>query len=551
MTDVATWTIVLLGVLAASLLSGFPVALCLAGSSLLVSVLASFAGAFDLSLLMALPNRIYSAMSNPVLVSVPLFIFMGFLLERSHIAEDLLHGVAALFGSRTGGIAVSVCLVGALLAASTGIVGATVVTMGLLALPTMSARGYSPAVASGTICAAGTLGQIIPPSIVLILLGDQLSGAWQTAQYERGNFAPEAVSINDLFAGALLPGLLLVTLYILYIIVLAQVKPDLMPALENEEDSQNQAQRRRKLQFLYSVLPPVVLILAVLGSILAGIASPTEAASIGAIGALLLADHRLYSSRPSWIRYSAMTGVGAAVLAFMLSKTSDLTLPLQTSTGLDTTIRVTVAALIAVLAVAVGIAVKRLYQTESTNVNHDPNTLTVVPIMSDVLRRTVVTTSMIFLILIGATVFSLVFRGLGADELIRGSIESLPGGLTLAILCVMLVIFLLGFFLDFLEIIFIVIPVVAPILLGMELSPGVYLSPVWLGVMIAVNLQTSFLTPPFGFALFYLRGVAGESVSTGSIYRGVLPFVLLQISVLVILWLFPQLATWLPTRLYS
>lgn len=552
MSEAGVWTTILLGILAVTLLSGFPVALCLAGSALVVSAAAFLGGAFDPDLLMAIPNRIYAAMSNPVLVAVPLFVFMGFTLERSRIAEDLLDDIAQLLGNASGGVAVAVCLVGALLAASTGIVGASVVTLGLLAMPAMLRRGYDPAIASGCICAAGTLGQIIPPSIVLILLGDQLSAAWQTAQYARGNFAPDAVSINDLFAGALIPGLLLVVLYTGYILILARLRPTLMPAGVKHKTEHTAKASVNLLRLFRSLLPPLLLIVAVLGSILAGVASPTEAASIGAVGALLLADRRYCRERPDTgvLRHSAVIGVIAALLALVLNAKTALSLKSLTSSPAESLTMLAMSVLVSTIAIAIGLATIRLYRFESSSASSHRDATAANPVMADILRRTVSSTSMIFLILIGATVFSLVFRGLGGDELIRGMIQSLPGGLPVAILCVMLVMFVLGFFLDFLEIIFIVVPVVAPILLGMELAPGVYLSPVWLGVMIAINLQTSFLTPPFGFALFYLRGVASDEVSTISMYKGIVPFVFLQLIVLILLWFVPQIATWLPELIY-
>lgn len=527
-------------------------ALCLAGSALVVSAAAFLGGAFDPDLLMAIPNRIYAAMSNPILVAVPLFVFMGFTLERSRIAEDLLHDIAQLLGNASGGLAIAVCLVGALLAASTGIVGASVVTLGLLALPAMLRRGYDPAVASGCVCAAGTLGQIIPPSIVLILLGDQLSAAWQTAQYARGNFAPDAVSINDLFAGALMPGLLLVFLYAGYILILARLKPTLMPAGVATTTGHSAKESVNPVRLIRSLLPPLLLIVAVLGSILAGVASPTEAASIGAVGALLLADRRYCRERPDAgiLRHSAIVGVIAALIAFILNANTDLSLKSLTGSQAESLTLLLMSVLVSIIAVALGLAMIRLYRFEASPLSSDRDAADTTPVMAEILRRTVSSTSMIFLILIGATVFSLVFRGVGGDELIRELIQTLPGGLPVAILSVMLVMFVLGFFLDFLEIIFIVVPIVAPILLGMELAPGVYLSPVWLGVMIAINLQTSFLTPPFGFALFYLRGVAGDEVSTVSMYKGIVPFVLLQLLVLILLWFVPQIATWLPELIY-
>jgi tripartite ATP-independent transporter DctM subunit len=396
-------------------------------------------------------------MSNETLLAVPLFVFMGITLERARIAEDLLETLSALFGSLRGGLGISVTLVGMLLAASTGIVGATVVTMGLLSLPTMLKRGYSAEVATGTICASGTLGQIIPPSIILVMLGDVMSSAYQRAQLALGNFSPETVSVGDLFAGALIPGLLLVVLYVAFLVCVAIFRPDVMPA---HPSSDEKVSVRR---IANALAPPLILILGVLGSILGGFATPTEAAGVGAMGAMLIALQRR------------------------------------------------------------GLSVDRL---------------------REIMRGTLRISSMVFMILIGASVFSLVFRGYGGDDGIRAILQSLPGGVVGAMIVVMLVMFLLGFVLDFIEITFVVVPIVAPVLLTMGLDP------VWLGIMIAINLQTSFLTPPFGFALFYLRGVAPPEVTTGQIYRGVIPFVSIQILALLILAIFPALVTWLPGWLY-
>ena len=437
------------------LLLGFPVAFSLAGTAFAFALLGAALGVFDLHLLASLPSRWFGVMVNEVLVAVPLFIFMGVMLERSRLSEQLLETMGLLFGRLAGGLGLSVTIVGMLLAASTGIVGATVVTMGLLALPTMLKAGYDPRLACGTICAAGTLGQIIPPSIVLVILGDILQGANTEAQLALGNFAPEPVSVVDLFAGALLPGLLLVGLYLIWQILLARLRPDLSPALVEAGARPEDLLRR----ILVALLPPAFLILAVLGSILCGIATPTESAAIGALGAMLLAGLR-----------------GRLDLAML----------------------------------------------------------------QDVMRRTTMITSMVFLILLGASVFSLVFRGLGGARMVEDALHALPGGSFGAMLAVMAVMFGLGFFLDFIEIVFVVVPIVGPVLLAMGLDP------VWLGVMMAVNLQTSFLTPPFGFALFYLRGVAPPSVTTLDIYRGIVPFVLIQLLGLALLALFPALATWLP-----
>jgi len=444
------------------LLSGYPVAFALGGTALVFAALGTLFGGFDASLLAAMPNRMFGILTNTTLIAVPLFVFMGVMLERSKVAEQLLDTMAQLFGPMRGGLGISVTVVGMLLAASTGIVGATVVTMGLLSLPTMLRRGYSPEVATGTICASGTLGQIIPPSIVLVLLGDVLSSAYQQAQLNQGIFSPETVSVGDLFAGALFPGLLLVGMYILYMIGLAIFRPESVPALPIEERSESSLELIKKA--IMVLLPPLLLIFAVLGSILMGMATPTEAASVGAVGAGLLAmAHKQFN----------------------------------------------------------------------------------IPILKEVVTSTTKVTSMVFMIFIGASIFSLVFRGYGGDEAVERLLTDLPGGVFGAMLVVMLIMFLLGFILDFIEITFVVVPIVAPILLMMGLDP------VWLGVMIAINLQTSFLTPPFGFALFYLRGVAPEEVSTGQIYRGVIPFIIIQLLALVALSIWPELATWLPTVIFD
>lgn len=442
-----------------ALMGGFPVAFTLGGMSLLFAGLGVLTGTFDGGYLSALPNRLFGIMNNQTLLAVPLFVFMGVMLEKSRVAEDLLESMSRLFGGLRGGLAISVCVVGALLAASTGIVGATVVTMGLLALPTMLRRGYDPAIATGTLAATGTLGQIIPPSIILVLLGDVMSSAYQQAQLKLGIFSPKTVSVGDLFVGALLPGLLLVVLYILYLIGVALLQPKKLPALPQAELGAIEWGRLAR-----ALLPPLLLIAAVLGSILAGYATPTEAAAVGALGALLLA-----------------LGKG---------------------------------------------------QLNLTRLREVANSTTAI-------------SAMVFMILIGASLFSLVFRGFGGEALIEGVFAQLPGGVLGAFFVVMLVIFLLGFILDFIEITFVVVPIVGPVLLAMGLDP------VWLGVMIALNLQTSFLTPPFGFSLFYLRGVTPRSVPTRVMYKGVLPFIIIQLLMLVIAYQWPALITWLPAQLYG
>ncbi|MEM7425080.1 MAG: TRAP transporter large permease subunit [Pseudomonadota bacterium] len=515
------------------LMAGFPVAFTLAGVATLFALGGAAAGAFDLALLAAFPQRIFAVMSSEVLVAVPLFVFMGVVLERSRVAEDLLDAMSRSIGSLPGGLALAVTLVGMLLAASTGIVGATVVTMGLLALPTMLARGYRPSFAAGSICAAGTLGQIIPPSIVLVILGDQISIAYQNAQYSRGVFAPDPVSVNDLFAGALLPGLLLVGLYLAYQFAYSVLQPHSAPRTA-EADSARPDIRG----LLGTLLAPLLLIIAVLGSILAGIASPTEAASVGAVGAILLAGMRAAPERTRAIAGGAFCMAGLLLLANLFDlrlQRDHIPLPDMGAIG-------TALLLAGGLMAAIARALSGIYAAK---------TEAGIPVLVSALRSTVQVTSMIFVILIGATLFSLVFRGFGGDTIIEEALGALPGGAAGAILMVMLVMFVMGFFLDFLEIVFIVVPIVAPILLQMEFAPGELISPIWLGVMIAINIQTSFLTPPFGFALFYLRGVAPDAIRTTEIYQGVLPFVSLQLLALVILWFLPDLATWLPEQLYG
>jgi tripartite ATP-independent transporter DctM subunit len=515
-----TLALALFAVTILSLMAGYPVAFTLAGSALFMGGVGWLLGVFDLSLLGAIPSRIFGvAMWNETLLAVPLFIFMGIMLEKSRVAEDLLSAMGALFGGLRGGLGISVFIVGALLAASTGIVGAAVVTMGLMSLPTMLKKGYDPRLAAGSICAAGTLGQIIPPSIVLIILAEQVSNAYVAAQSLKGNWSPEPVSVGDLFAGALIPGLILVGLYILYQIGIAWLRPASSPAAPADEAKGTAGHLLPLL--LRSLLPPVVLIVAVLGSILLGIATPTEAASVGAVGAILLAALRV-DGRATWLLHLAG---GSVILLLILANVTDLKSIAVDGIGMAAVIAFL---LLAVIIAGLALALRRLYRGH---------------ILKEVGQSTLEMTAMVFVILIGATIFSLVFRGLGGDDLVYRLLSDLPGGTAGALLVVMIVIFLLGFFLDFVEITFVVVPVVAPVLLLMDISP------IWLGIMIALNLQTSFLTPPFGFALFYLRGVAPPEISTGVIYRGALPFVLLQLVGLGLLAAFPALATWLPAYL--
>jgi len=431
--------LILFGVLFLLLLLGFPVAFTLGGVSFILGYMTFGATFFQL-----LPLRIWGVMTNYVLIAVPLFVFMGVMLEKSGLAEALLETMALLFGRLRGGLAISVVVVGAMLGASTGIVGATVVTMGLLSLPTMLKRGYKPEVATGTIAASGTLGQIIPPSIVLVLLGSVLN-----------------VSIGDMFLGAVIPGLMLVGLYMVWLVVMAILKPEWAPAMPKEELAAFRGEGMVKRIFQAFVLP-AVLVVAVLGSIFAGVASPTEAAAVGAFGATLLTI-------------------------------------VQGRFSLET--------------------------------------------LKAVMAETTHLTCMVFVILVGATAFGLVFRGMHGDTYLTNLILSAHLGPHAFLALVMVMIFVAGFFIDFIEITFIIVPVVAPIfnVLGVDM--------LWLGILVAMNLQTSFLTPPFGFSLFYLKGVAPPEIKTGHIYRGIVPIIVIQLIGLGVVIAFPELATWLPEYL--
>ena len=440
------------------LLFGFPVAFTLAGTALLFGFLGDALEIFNFRMLGFFPQRIFGTMINEPLVAVPLFIFMGIMLEKTKIAAGLLQSIGELFGSTKGGLGIGVVIVGMLLAASTGIVGATVVTMGMLSLPSMMKAGYDQKIATGTICAAGTLGQIIPPSIVLVLLATILQGANEEAAMLVGNLAPDPVTAIDLFAGAILPGLMLVVLFIIFIFFYARFNPLSCPPVET-----NRTRNEIYLEAAKSVIPPITLIVLVLGSILFGIATPTESASVGA--------------------------VGAAIIALLKGELNFKNLK-ETSIG------------------------------------------------------TVKLSSFVFVILIGASMFSLVFRGFGGDEMIEHFLGNLPGGLYAALILVMIVIFLLGFFLDYIEIIFVIVPLVGPILIANGADP------LWLGILISLNLQTSFLTPPFGFSLFFLRGVAPDNIQTKNMYKGVIPFIGIQILAILIVGFYPEIATWLPNKMF-
>ena len=440
------------------LLFGFPVAFTLAGTALLFGFLGDALEIFNFRMLGFFPQRIFGTMINEPLVAVPLFIFMGIMLEKTKIAAGLLHSIGELFGTTKGGLGIGVVIVGMLLAASTGIVGATVVTMGMLSLPSMMKAGYDQKIATGTICAAGTLGQIIPPSIVLVLLATILQGANEEAAMLVGNLAPDPVTAIDLFAGAILPGLMLVVLFIIFIFIYARINPLSCPPVETTK-----SRTEIYIEAAKSVVPPITLIVLVLGSILFGIATPTESASVGA--------------------------VGAAIIAMLKGELNFKNIK-ETALG------------------------------------------------------TVKLSSFVFVILIGASMFSLVFRGFGGDEMIEHFLGTLPGGLYAALILVMIVIFLLGFFLDYIEIIFVIVPLVGPILIANGADP------LWLGILISLNLQTSFLTPPFGFSLFFLRGVAPSSIKTRNMYRGVIPFIGIQVLAILIVGFYPEIATWLPNKMF-
>lgn len=500
----------------AGLMAGYNVAFTLAGVSVVFAAIASALGLFDPSFFLSLPARIYPLITREILMAVPLFVFMGVMLEKSRIAEELLQNMGDLFGPLRGGLGISVIFVGALLAASTGIVGATVVTMGLLSLPTMLKRGYDIPLASASIAASGTLGQIIPPSIVLVILGDQIGNAFQEAQRSYGLETDAVVSVGDLFAGALIPGLILVGAYALYIFVTAALSPSKAPAQPWPDDTDAKELLWRSFK---AMVPPIFLIVAVLGSILSGYATPTRGAALGALGAMLLAAARLVPEGRRWPLWAAI-----ALLALVAL---DMTgVDLRVSQTKWSTVEV-LAGCLAALLVIIG-----LFGTAIGSVRLLRNGQ-----LAEVSRSTMHITGMVFVILIGATVFSLVFRGLGGDEMVADLMAAAPGGTWGAFTMVMIVMFILGFFLDFIEITFVVVPLVAPPLLAAGLDP------VWLGVVMALNLQTSFLTPPFGFALFYLRGVSPPEVTTAHLYRGVIPFIGIQLALIALLIIFPGLVT--------
>ncbi|MCV0378669.1 MULTISPECIES: TRAP transporter large permease subunit [unclassified Nitratireductor] len=499
----------------AGILSGIPAMLAIAGVPFVVAVIASFFGAFDLSFLDFFPSRVWGVMSNTLLMAVPLFILMGVVLERSQLAERMLEVLRDMLGASPRGLALSVLLFSALIAASTGIVGATVVMLGLVSLPAMLQAGVSPRVSSGIICASGTLGQIIPPSILLVLLGDQIGNTYLEAQQKAGNFAPDAVSVGDLFAGALVPGLLLVGLYGLYILFTLRGAQKAVAKDERKPVPLN--------RILGTFLPPLLLIVAVLGSILGGVATTTEAAGLGAIGTILLAAFTRGEIGPAG-RLLIIAAVIAGGVLVVLRATG--LLPPATLGAPAGLLGLLASALIGF---GVFFAGWRLFRTD-----------VLVPAVIDTLRIS----GMVFGIVIAASMLSLVFRGFGGDELVAGFLEQVPGGKWGALALVMVVVFFLGFILEAVEIIYIVVPLLGAPILATDFSP------VWFAVLLAMNLQTSFLTPPFGFALFYYRSVAPRSITTMEIYRSVIPFVAIQLIALALLITFPAVVTWLPDMLF-
>ena len=505
----------------AALLSGYPVALTLGGVALVFAGVGLLTGHFYLSDLRNFPRRIEGVMSNSVLIAVPLFIIMGVILERSKVAEDMLNVAGKLLGKIRGGLAIAIVLVGALLAASTGIVGASVVTMTLIALPTMLRTGYSPKLSSGTIAASGTLGQIIPPSIVLILLADAISNASSRASTIKG-VVPQAVSVQDLFTGALIPGFILVGLYLAWIVYNAIFKPEICPPVATNDTPLPEIR-----EILFGFFAPLVLIVAVLGSILMGLAPPTEAAAIGVAGAIFLAGIRLAKEAGAnqWSPI-IMIGLISVVGLLLIANLFDLRLGRENVHFIDY-IAVILSILAAVFIVAGLLAATHVFH----KAGHFKPAITSASHI----------TSMVFVILIGASLFSLVFTSYYGDELVASALSAIPGGKWGALAATMFVMFLLGFFLDFIEIIFIVVPLVAPPLIVAGFDP------VWLGILMALNLQTSFLTPPFGFALFYLRGAISEGIETKDIWLGAIPFIILQLTVIALVASVPALATWLPS----
>lgn len=510
--------ILMFGALVIAILSGFPVAFSIAGTGILFAILGWSLGVMNINLLGAMSQRIFGLLTNNVLIAIPLFVLMGAILEKSRIAEDMLDTMGRSFGQLRGGLGISVILVGMLLAASTGIVGATVVAMGMIALPTMLRAGYDPRVASGLVCSAGTLGQIIPPSTLLIILSDVVSNAYQQAQYEQGKFTIETISVGQVFASALLPGLTLVGLYILYVLLRGIIRPQDMPPAPADMP------RPPLSEVAQAILPAILLILAVLGAILSGIASPTEAASVGGIGAALMAAVKAGANR----RF-ILTGVVALIILAIGAGLFPVRLQRSDLSGASYALGALYVALTFIGLAAIAMALRSMVTQK---------------VLQPALNSTLTMTAMIFATILAAGIFSLVFIGLGGEDRVHDLLSSMPGGANGALIFAMLFIFVLGFFLDFVEISVIVLPLVMPSLIIMGHDP------VWLSVLIAINLQTSFLTPPFGFSLFYLRGAAPKEITTGQIYAGVTPFILIQIIAVALIWIWPGIATYLPSIMF-
>lgn len=502
------------------ILSGAPVGFVLLGVPTLIALLGAAAGGFDLAFIDAFPARAFGMLSNPILLAVPLFVVMGGLLEKSDIAKRMMLTAGALFGERRGGLAYAVVIVGALLAASTGVIAATIFMLGMIALPAMLDADYSPRLATGVICSAGSLGQIIPPSILLILLADQISAAYQAGRRAAGDFSADPVSVGDLFAGALLPGLLLVGMYLGYVLLLTKLTPAVCPPVRRAGPQSGQPKPDRG-GILRALVAPLALILLVLGSILGGIATPTESAALGAAGALIMtASDRGVAA--GWRR-----GLYRLVLpaAFLL-------VAVKAAGGANASAFLMVLGTAALVLFAGGVLTAAVQETRNGH-------------LAPVARETASMVSMLALIILGAIMLSLVFRGLGGEELVTGFLAGLPGGTATALLAVMVVIFFLGFVIEYVEIIFIVVPVAGPPLFAAGVDP------VWLAILISMNLQMSFLTPPFGYALFYFRSVAPPSLTTREIYASILPFIVIQMLALAVVASFPAAATWLPDAIYN
>jgi tripartite ATP-independent transporter DctM subunit len=529
------WLSILLVSLLCAIMSGMPVMLAIAGVPVVIGIIASFFGHFDLSFFGAFPQRVFGIMENGLLIAIPLFVMMGILLERSRIAERMLLIMASFFGGSKSGLAYSVLIVSTLIAASTGIIGATIVMLGLISLPALLKAGVSVRLSSGLICASGTLGQIIPPSIVLILLGDQISNAYIEAQQNAGNFAPDPVSVGDLFAGAILPGLLLVALYALYVFIHSIFDKDSAKRSEGTDNNEaGSAQKRTVVKYSWNEIatvffPPILLIAAVLGSILLGVATPTEAAAVGVAGTLLIAAANSDKASTK-IKLLILAGTISAfclvvLISFDVAKI-DLSAE-EVSLELGTLLAFLFSSL---LLLAIILSARQLIIDN---------------VLKSAIHQSVSVSGMVFAIIIAASMLSLVFRGFEGDEMVAHLLSNIPGDKWGALIAVMLVVFLLGFILEFVEILFIVIPLVGPVILGMDFNP------IWFAIMIAINLQTSFLTPPFGFALFYFRSVAPSSITTIDIYKSVIPFVIIQIIAMGVLVVFPELVTWLPQLVFQ